>query len=107
MDLVNIRKNLQNKQVYGMPLEKFLGLLANVLIIPILTIQMINVYTRGKASDYSIIFLLFRLFSTPRGAGGVVTGIVKNNPPIIIIGAYSVFYYLFILYFYLFPRKSI
>jgi hypothetical protein len=107
MDLSKIRQKLKETKVYSYSLDEFMGILASILIIPLMSIQMIKTYKRGRANDFALMFLLLQILGTPQGGGGLITGIVKKNWQIGLIGTYSLFYYLFILYFYLFPRKSI
>jgi hypothetical protein len=100
----DIQHKLKNTTIKGYPIDKIMGAIADILVIPLFTIQLITVIKRGKSTDYSIFFILLQLFGTPEGGGALITGLVRKNWPLIIIGGYGVFYYLTILYYYLFPR---
>ena len=107
MMIDELREKLKKIKIYGYPLSKLLGIIADILVIPIFTVQMFNIYKRGKASDYSLYFILLQLMGTPEGGGAAITGIVKNNTPLTIIGTYGFFYYCLVLYYYLYPRTTI
>jgi hypothetical protein len=87
-------------------LSTVLGSIANILVIPIFTIQIINIIKRGKASDYSLYFILLQLIGTPEGGGALITGLIKSQYTIAIIGGYGFIYYLIVLFYYLFPRTK-
>lgn len=102
-----LREKLKKIKIYGYSLAEFLGIIADILVIPIFTVQMVNIYMRGKSSDYSLYFILLQLLGTPEGGGAAITGIVKDNTPLTIIGTYGFIYYLLVLYYYIFPRTKI
>ena len=104
--LEELRKRLKEIEINRYSLDKVLGFIADVLVIPIFTVQMVNIYLRGKSSDYSLYFILLQLLGTPEGGGAFITGLVKNNIPLAIIGGYGFIYYLLVLYFYIYPRTK-
>ena len=79
MDLSKIRQRLKETKVYSYSLDEFMGILASILIIPLMSIQMIKTYKRGRANDFALMFLLLQILGTPQGGGGLITGIVKKN----------------------------
>lgn len=101
----NIQIYLKNVKVYNKPLDECLGLIGNILVIPVFTAQIIKVISRGKANDYSIFFILLQLIGSPEGGGALITGLIKKKYTITIIGGYGLIYYLIVLFYYLFPRN--
>ena len=101
-----LQHKLKNMKIRGQPLDKLCGILGNMLVIPLFTVQLLTVIKRGKSTDYSILFILLQLLGTPEGGGALITGIVRKKLSLTIIGGYGVFYYLTILYYYLFPRTT-
>jgi hypothetical protein len=100
------RTKLKNYKIKGYPLDMVLGTIANILVIPVFTTQLYKVITRGKATDYSILFILLQLLGTPEGGGAAITGIVKKNYNIFIIGMYGFIYYCIVLYYFLNPQSK-
>jgi hypothetical protein len=103
--LEKTRNKLKNTTIKGYPLDSILGTIANLLVIPVFTIQIFKVISRGRAADYSLYFILLQLLGTPEGGGAAITGIVRKKRTLIIIGTYGFIYYCIVLYYYLYPRK--
>jgi hypothetical protein len=105
-----IKEKLKNKKIKignEYSLSTVLGTIADILVIPIFTIQLIHIIKRGKSNDYSLYFILLQLIGTPGGGGALITGLITKQYTIAIIGGYALIYYLTVLYYYLFPRTKI
>lgn len=103
--LKELQKKLKETKIKNIPLDTVLGTIANILVIPVFTIQIITIIKRGKATDYSLYFILLQLIGTPEGGGAAITGFLKKQYSIAFIGTYGLIYHLIALYYYLYPKN--
>ena len=102
MSIKEFRNKLKNVKVMNMSLSDFIGVIATIIVIPVFTIQIINVVRRGRAKDYSLYYVLLQLIGTPEGGGGAISGIIRRDLPLAAMGLYGLFYYCVVLFYYLF-----
>lgn len=79
----------------------------NLLVFPAIAFQMFKTWKLKESKDFNPFFVLLQfLGGAPEGMIGVIIGVLSKNTQMIAIGAYAMFYNLFMLFFRLFGKKG-